>query len=304
MDMKKANKIVMIIAGLVLLIASILKINQLLTEPILSKGFWESWAFFLIQIPLELGLAIWLLSGLFRKVAWLLGLIAFFGFIGVTLQKGIVGAESCGCFGTVHVNPWITLSLIDIPLFLSFAIFRPKGEKLLPPPWPKLSYFLAIAIPTFILLPSIEYILITHKPPTVSSKYEVIDVKQWSVQQAWPLLQYIDIKDKLQTGDWVVFMYHNDCPNCKEALPKYEKMYNDLKGNNVDMAFIEMQPYEQGDKQLVPPGSKVNRGRLSETKTWYVETPVVVVLRDGMILKAWQGYAPNFDELIEAAFAK
>ncbi|MEN6386307.1 MAG: MauE/DoxX family redox-associated membrane protein [Phycisphaerales bacterium] len=304
MDMKKANKIVMFIAGLVLLIASILKIQQLLTEPVLSKGFWESWVFFLIQIPLELGLAIWLLSGLFRKVAWLLGLLAFAGFIGVTLQKGIVGAESCGCFGLVHVNPWVTLTLVDIPLFLAFAIFRPKGEKFFPPPWPKLSYFLAIAIPTFILLPTIEYVLIANKPPMVSEKYEVLDVKNWTPQQRWQLLDFINIKDQIQTGEWVVFMYHNDCPDCREALPKYEKMYSDLKGNNVDMAFIEMQPYETGDLQLVPANTKVNRGKLSDVKAWYVETPVVVVLRDGMVLKAWQGYAPTFDELIEAAFAQ
>jgi hypothetical protein len=139
---------------------------------------------------------------MFRKVAWLLGLIAFAGFIGVTLQKGIIGAESCGCFGTVKVNPWITLLLVDVPLFLAFAIFRPKGEKLLPPPWPSLRYFLAIAIPTFILLPTIEYILITNKPPMVSEKYEVIDVVGWANQQ-WPLLAHIDIADKLQSGEWV-----------------------------------------------------------------------------------------------------
>ncbi|MCE5341414.1 MAG: hypothetical protein LLF92_09870 [Planctomycetaceae bacterium] len=302
--MKNANKIVMTIAGLVLLIASALKINQLLTEPILSKGFWESWEFFLIQIPLELGLAIWLLCGLFRKAAWLLGFIAFAGFIAVTLQKWMIGAESCGCFGTVHVRPWITLCFMDIPMFLAFAICRPKGLKLLPPPWPSLRYFLAIAIPTFILLPTIEYVLITNKPPMVSEKYEVIDVSKWESQQTWPLLQYVDIQDKLQTGDWVVLMYHNDCPDCRQAMPIYEKFYGDLKGNNVDMAFIEMQPYEEGELQLMPADSKVNKGRLSDIKTWYVETPVVVVVRDGLVLKAWGGYAPTFDEIIEAAFAQ
>ncbi len=302
--MKIANKIVMTIAGLVLLVASVLKIHQLLTEPILSKGFWESWEFFLIQIPLELGLAIWLLCGLFRKVAWLLGLLAFAGFIGVTLQKWMIGAESCGCFGTVHVRPWITLLVMDVPMFLAFAIFRPKGIKLLPPPWPSLRYFLAIAIPTFILLPTIEYVLIANKPPMVSEKYEVIDVTKWTNQQTWPLLQYVDIQDKLQTGDWIVLMYHNDCPDCRLAMPIYEKFYGDLKGNNVEMAFVEMQPYEEGELQLMPVDSKVNKGRLSDIKTWYVETPVVIVLRDGLTIKAWGGYAPTFDELIEAAFAQ
>lgn len=291
----------MFIGGAVLIIAGILKVHQLLTEPIMSKGFWESWAFFVIQIPLELGLGIWLVSGLFRKAAWLLGLLSFGGFIGVTLQKVIVGAESCGCFGTITVNPLITFSLIDIPLFLAFAIFRPKGEKLLPPPWPDVRHFLAVAIPTFILLPTIVYILVTNKPPMVSEKYEVLATEKWAGQQ-WPLLDQVDVGEQLQSGEWVLLMYHNDCPTCREALPGYEKMYDDLKGNNVDMAFIEMPPYEEGEKQLVPADSKVNRGQLSEAKQWLVETPVVVILRDGVVLKAWAGYAPNFDEIIEAAF--
>ncbi|MBU1260247.1 MAG: redoxin domain-containing protein [Planctomycetes bacterium] len=302
--MKKANIIVMWIAGVVFLVATALKIHQLLTEPIISKGFWESWEFFLIQIPLELGLGIWLVSGLFRKAGWLLALISFAGFIVVTLYKGIIGAESCGCFGTVHVDPWITLFIMDVPIFVLLAIFRPKGEKLLPPPWPKAAYFFAIAIPTFILLPTIEYVLITNKPPMVSEKYEVIDVSQWTNQEVWPLLQYTDIKDQLQSGEWVVLMYHNDCPDCREAMPEYEKMYKDIKGNNVDMAFIEMPPYEEGDLQLVPPNSQVNRGRVNDVKKWLVETPVVVVIDNGRVLKAWEGRAPELDELLNAAFGQ
>ena len=101
--MAKANKIVMAIAGLVLIIASVLKSHQLLTEPIISKTFWESWLFFVIQIPLELGLGIWLLSGLFRKAAWLIAVFAFGMFILVTLQKGLSGVASCGCFGRVSL---------------------------------------------------------------------------------------------------------------------------------------------------------------------------------------------------------
>src|SRR5512136_813700 len=116
--MKTANKIVMTIAGAFLIIAATLKSHQLLTEPIVSEGFWESWAFFVIQIPLELGLGIWLVCGLFRKAAWTLGTLAFGFFIGVTLYKAFTGEASCGCFGKVLVKPWITLSLVDIPFFI------------------------------------------------------------------------------------------------------------------------------------------------------------------------------------------
>jgi thiol-disulfide isomerase/thioredoxin len=304
--MKKANIIVMWVAGMVLLAATTLKIHQLLTEPIISKGFWESWEFFLIQIPLEMGLGIWLICGLFRKAGWLLGLIAFGGFIGVTLYKGLTGAESCGCFGMVKVNPWITLSAIDIPIFILLAIFRPKGEKLLPPPWPKPVHFFAIAIPTFILLPTIEYILITNKPPLKTDKYEVVDTKQWVNQNLWPMLEYIDKKAQLQTGLWVVLMYHYDCPDCAQAIPKYEEVYKSLKGNEnaINFAFIEMPPYGNEKQQLVSPDSEIVRGRLSDTKKWFLQTPVVVVLHNGEALKAWEGKAPSLDEILNAAFGQ
>ena len=306
--MKKANIIVMWIAGIVLLVASALKIQQLLTEPIISKGFWESWEFFLIQIPLEMGLGIWLVCGLFRKAGWLLGLIAFGGFIGVTLYKGLTGEASCGCFGMVKVNPWLTLSAIDIPIFILLAIFRPKGEKLLPPPWPKPVHFFAIAIPTFILLPAIEYILITNKPPLKTDKYEVIDTNEWVTQKQnlWPMLEDIDIKQQLQSGLWVVLLYHCDCPDCAKAIPKYEEMYKSFKANEnaINFAFIEMPPYGDEKQQLVSPNSEVTRGKLNDIKKWLVQTPVVVVLNDGVVLKASEGKALSLDEILEAAFGK
>ncbi len=306
--MKKANIIVMWITGIVLLVASALKIHQLLTEPIISKTFWESWEFFLIQIPLEAGLGIWLISGLFRKAGWLIVLIAFGGFIGVTLYKGFIGAESCGCFGAVHVNPWVTLAAVDIPIFILLVIFRPKGCKLFPPPWPKPAHFFAIAIPTFILLPAIEYILITNKPPLKTDKYEVVDTNEWttSEQNLWPMLEYVDIREQLQTGLWVILMYHYDCPDCAQAIPEYEQIHKSLKGNEnaINFAFIEIPPYGNEKQQMVSPDSEVVCGRLSDKKKWFLQTPVAVVLDNGQALKAWEGTAPDFDELLNAVFGQ
>jgi len=175
--MKKANIIVMTVTGLTLIVASLLKAHQVLTEPIISKGFWESWLFFVIQIPLELGLGIWLVSGLFRKAGWLIAVLAFGAFIVVTLHKGLIGAASCGCFGRVHVNPWITLCVVDIPLFLALLIFRPRGEKLLPPPWPSAKHFFGVAMPTCIVLAALVPTLIFNKPPAKTARYEVVDPK-------------------------------------------------------------------------------------------------------------------------------
>lgn len=170
----------MTVTGVILIVAAFLKAHQILTEPVISKGFWESWAFFVIQVPLELGLGIWLISGLFRKAGWLLATIAFAGFIGVTFYKSITGQASCGCFGRITVNPWYTLFLMDVPLFLLLLIFPPKGEKLLPPPWPRPAHFFAVAIPTAFILGALVPILIFNKPPDEGTDYIVIKPDKWS----------------------------------------------------------------------------------------------------------------------------
>ena len=313
------------VAGVVLLVASVLKVHQLLTEPIISKGFWESWLFFVIQIPLEMGLGIWLVCGLFRKLAWLVALLSFGFFIGITLQKVIIGAESCGCFGTVHVNPWITLFTMDTPIFLALVIFRPRGERLLPPPWPSARHFFGVAIPTFILLGTIVPVLIFNKPPERTDKYEVVrpeqraspepaaaqqisgqETTQEQFSQEWPMLKHIDIADSLRSAIAVVLFYHNDCPDCLEAISRYDRAARELAGNEdaIRIAFVEVPPYGPEQDSLIPAETPCLKGRLDSVKKWYVTTPLVVVMLDGQVLGSWQGQAPEFDAIIEEVFSE
>ena len=321
--MKTANKIVMIIAGAFLIIAAALKTHQLLTEPIISKGFWESWLFLVIQIPLEFGLGIWLVCGLFRKVVWLLGTIAFGGFIGVTLHLSLTGASSCGCFGTVKVNPWITLCAIDIPLFILLLVFRPSSEKFLPPPWPSAKHFFGVAIPTFIFLAILVPALIFNKPPEKTDKYEVVHPSDWATvkpvkppaieanepnksivaqgerAQEWPLLKSIDIADSLRSGTAVVLLYHYDCPECREAIPLYEKMSKELGSEaGIRFAFINVPPYGTEQENPVPADTMCLKGRLDVGKKWFFQTPLVVLLQDGAVVKSWEGKAPNLDDIL------
>lgn len=301
----------MAIAGVVLIVAAALKMHHLLTEPIISTGFWESWLFFVIQIPLELGLGIWLLCGLFRKAAWIVGVFAFTLFIGVTLHKGITGAASCGCFGRIQVNPWITLFAIDVPFFVLLLIFRPKGEKLLPPPWPNAAHFFGVAIPTFIIIGGIVPVLIFNKPSDKTDEYEVIKPEEWSsttqtVSQEWPMLKHIDIADSLRSAIVVALLYQHDCQDCEQAIPLYDQMGRDLAGNEdtIRIAFIEIPPYASPQDSLIPHGTPCLTGKLDSSKKWYIATPLVVLLDNGSVVKYWQGEAPNLDQILDTVFAE
>ena len=123
--MKTSSNVILKVLGMLLLIAAVLKGLQLLTEPVANSDIWSYRPFLILTVELELALAIWLLSGLFKKAAWLGALVCFSFFSIITLYKAVTGAASCGCFGSVHVNPWITLFAIDLPGVIALAIFRP-----------------------------------------------------------------------------------------------------------------------------------------------------------------------------------
>jgi hypothetical protein len=188
------NKIIMTLAGLLLIVAAGLKFYEMIDTCVPSwrdnpTGFWESYEFFLIQIPLEFALGVWMVSGLFRKAAWIAGTLCYFAFIFVTLGKWVTGAESCGCFGQITVDPKITLFAMDIPVFLLLAIFFPKGTKLLPPPWPNLAYLLAVFVPTIALMVAAPAAMVPLRPscikvqdnqpdPSAALKLEVFKLNQ------------------------------------------------------------------------------------------------------------------------------
>ncbi len=236
--MKTLNRIVMTLAGLLLIVASVLKAHQMLTEPIVSKGLWESWVFFLIAVPLELGLGVWLVSGLFRKAGWLLGVLSFGFFVGVTAYKAITGELTCGCFGKINVNPWMTLLTIDVPLFVLLLIFFPRREKLLPPPWPHPFHCLAVAIPACLFIGALVPTLAFNKPPDRSEKYVVIKPGNWQINpKPKPDEVTITVDPNLEPNLPIVV----DEPNTSEAVTAAQPDANDIPEwtlmlNHVDIA--------------------------------------------------------------------
>ena len=293
-DMSKAPDIVTKLLAALLLVAAVLKGWQLLTEPVANTDIWSYRPFLILTVEFELALAIWLLSGLFKKAAWLASLLCFSLFSMVTLYKGITGAESCGCFGSVHVNPWITLFAIDLPAVIALAVFRPKGEKLLN--WPPIPRFAATACVGLIILGVTTPILAFNEPPKITSRYEVLEPETW-VDKELPILEHINIAESLQKGTWLILLYHYNCPDCDTAVPMYEQMACDLAGNEdfLRIALIEVPPYGRG---RVSENSLCTLGKLNESKEWFVTTPVTFLLVAGEVRKTRHGVA-KLEEIIQ-----
>ena len=79
----------------------------------------------LLLVTAELVLALCLISGLWRFMAWGMAMITLAAFIGATVPRLLAGDASCGCFGALTVPPAVTLT-IDTLLLIGLALFRPE----------------------------------------------------------------------------------------------------------------------------------------------------------------------------------
>ncbi len=300
--------------GGMLLLAAVLKSHQLLTEPLANDNIWSYRPFLVFQVEFELALGIWLLSGLFRTAGWLAATACFGAFSLVTLYRGLTGAESCGCFGSVHVNPWVTLLAIDLPAVAALTLLRPtrafaplwlflrreirpRGllvEWLTPQPRPV--HLVATACVAVTVLGITAPILALIPPPLVTATYEVLEPETWTGEEL-PVLDHIDIAERLRNGVWLLLFYHYDCPDCQQAVPQYEQMARDLAGNDdfLQVALIEVPPYGHGP---VAPDSPCVLGRMDQSKEWFVTTPVVVLVSQRQVVSAWEGKAPGLDTVL------
>ena len=284
--MRIANKIIMTLAGLLLIAAAVLKFHEMLSICVPSwrtnpTGFWESYEFLLIQIPLEFALGVWMVSGLFRKAAWLAGTLAYFGFIFVTIFKVVTGAESCGCFGQVHFDPRITLFVIDIPFFLLLAVFRPKGCKLLPPPWPNTFYLLAVAVPVMAVLVLSAPALVTFRPNCIKPQ-EISNTESQLHLELYKLKQ--ELAKKEQKGEQL-----------KQQIESLKQQIQTLQQAKTTPAVPEPNHTESQVSQAQTPETKIttpteNQNTQSPTvKQWdwlqyVVEDDVRTQLSEGMVV--------------------
>lgn len=303
-----ANNIILKLLGLLLLTVAVLKGYELLTEPVVNSDIWSNRNFLIFTVEFEFALGIWLLSGLFRKLAWFAGLVCFSLFCCVTLYKALAGYGSCGCFGKVHVNPWITLLVIDLPAVLLLVVFRPKDIDLrsinrpleLFKPLPNLHHFVSIFVIALTAIVISVPVLALNGPASVTSSYEVLDLTEW-VGHSLPILDHIDIAEQLKTGSWLVVLYHHDCSECQKAMPKLEQMSRDLQGNEdfLKIALVEVPPYAMQRNSSLGQIDSPTSGKLDVSKEWFVATPATILIRDMHILKSWEKTIPSLEELFD-----
>jgi hypothetical protein len=269
-----------------LAVAAALKGYELFAAPPSETSLWTSRGFRIAVIEAELVLGLWLLSGLWRRGARWAALVAFHVFFIVSLSKALAGEADCGCFGR-PVSPRWTAAL-DLAAILALWRWRPAETEgwLLRGPWLRAAVLLILAllvgIPGGIVL-AVSGPAVLDGETDVNAPRVLLKPERWAGRRC-PLLPYTDLGEELSHGRWLVVLYHHDCLRCREVVPVYEEMARTAAADPAAprIAFLAVPPYGTPVWQFAP-RSSCRHGRLNEGKEWFVTTPAVIRLQDGVV---------------------
>jgi hypothetical protein len=304
--------------SLLLLAASLLKLWAWTRFPQPSRHSWiESPSVSEGGAICEAALAVVLLAGLWPRLAWLAAVSTFTLFAIVTAIEAIQGKTSCGCFGAVQVKPVYTMC-VDLAAVAALILTgKPdvgesevggwrsgRGQRILAGVIGVAS--LAVVGAMWLTKPAVAVMTtsIAGQEFGKAGELVVLEPEKWAGERFsladHILADHIDVSSQLNSGRWIILLVHHDCDHCAAAVPKYiaaeERQNAEGRRQNEDgeprLAVIEMSPF--ADPADPPPWqlpSTVLSGHLDETRDWFATTPVVIEVKDGVVISAKEAAA-------------
>jgi hypothetical protein len=281
--------LVRLVLGLVLLFAAAMKIYGIATEPLAGNNFWNNRWFVFALAEVELFFGLWLLSGLFHKSTLRLSLVWFAALFFVSVYQAISGEESCACFGQMTVNPWYTaiFDLIAIAsLWLSVATEVPQRTFSTNPLRSTVFtiLFLSLAVSAAVAIGENHLARLTEEGDIIGNGAVVtLEPETW-VGKRLPLLRHIDICSELAKGQWHVILYHYNCALCRQVMARYEQIARQREQDEPRIAFVEVPEYNESGTVFARDESVCTFGHLKTDTKWYVTTPVLIELEQGLVV--------------------
>ena len=225
------------------------------------------------------------------------GIVMLGAFLPVLVGDVVLGASSCGCFGGISIHPGITLA-VDLTFFLSLLVLGRRE--------PKLALTRTLPSSRVILagLWSLASVAVAFgfAPGSANNNAEVVAASANTAAGALPtegyyLPQYnswigrpfldLDIASWVQglppdlgIGQQYVVFYRKDCEHCHELLELY--FSGDLSWPTTAIAVPERGGFPSENLQEFP-CTECRLAELPAGVDWFLQTPVLVRLGDGVV---------------------
>ncbi len=116
----------------------------------------------------------------------------------------------------------------------------------------------------------------------------VVEPSQQCIGNRFPLLRYIDIGEQLAAGNWMVAIIDRDCGKCKELLKLLDDGGTSAKlFRRLRLTIVELHGQRDGPWSTSCNAAQIGIGKLDTQFEWFVTTPLVVQLQDGVVV--WYG---------------
>ena len=285
-----------VVAGILLLAAG-LKAYQLATAPLppVVQGsvftplleLLNDRYFLMLVVVGEILFALVLIAGFWQQWTWLLSLLGFSVFTLVSMMKGLSGESSCGCFGSITVNPWITLGL-DLVIVACLLVFRERLDWSFPPLDHKkvsavLLSWLILALPTMYWMLAFKTVSLSENHREIIGQSVTLEPMNW-LGKTFPLNGLLDaevLPHDWGQGEWIVLLHHRGCSMCEELLRELAEKVDSLHLDRL--AIVEVPDGKAAD---VPVRVRERAGlvcSLPRSAKWFTPSPVVLTVENGTV---------------------
>jgi hypothetical protein len=192
----RLGRFVPIVFGLLLLAAAVFKGHELATGPVPERSLWTSRWFQISVVLFELALAIWLIIGAYPRLTRWVALACFLGFFDINLYQALTGVTSCGCFGTLRLNPWQAAAL-DLVALTSFFAWRPCVP----------TTVLKLSLPSRLIRAGILFVLLAIPGVLTMMNYSVSGIAPY-LRQDPRLSSTLALQDDNPTMPTILFLLH------------------------------------------------------------------------------------------------
>lgn len=267
-----------LVVGVLLLAAAFLKTLEFWTGAHRVAIDWTTGSTVILvqyEIALGLSLAFGLASAFVDKIC----IATFSCFAVFSIGSGILGNESCGCFGAIEIPPFVTalVDVVIVAVLLLLCDIQPIASRGVS----RTNILLVVLMGVgFSAINLAGFFRLAGAPAldnsTVHSKASIVrlEPRKW-IGHPCPLLPYVRSLTNLDVGNWFLVLYRPGCADCEKVLSRMEDF---TAGGNV--AAVSTSPSLTRPKQE---HSDLKYGSLSTGVTWIVDTPIVIVLRDGRV---------------------
>ena len=201
-----------------------------------------------------------------------MGLFAVFATVSVF--KGISGEASCGCFGEVAINPWVT-AVFDVAVVAALVWARPRMP-LVDPSRSSfqnrvffrestlcLGIFVLIGGLTYGWISQARYEKLTEVGQVLQGNSVQLVPESW-IGQKFPLHEYILDGNDLVNGEKTILLSRLGCADCEKAKQN--------QGMALD-SVVEISGNASSPDALY----------LTHEINWIAETPTLIELSDGVV---------------------